>query len=326
MRDEEEQFKLNASATEMEPEPASASEPEAEAEAEADMDTEADMDIERDENDDEEYLENGDDNGGEADLAGFDAYLGPARTEGESHAANFNTAGNQSDNYNAEAADRPRADELNHTYVRVVHTNGIHHLAMVTCLCDGHDNVVLDLVASRLLPASLKRIRTLFTTQLMDYFRLCNLELKASAYQFYQLLRRLTLPVGQAEIINVYHEFRRMSRIWRWIKKLKWAGYGHNKKDPRKPDAGSLANFCPTCPQPTKNLPENWKEDRNRSVYGVALLADGNFKADHVKQKTNNDVWLWDGGGMAPNREQYFTYLANTIEKYTVSCILLRTL
>ena len=103
------------------------------------------------------------------------------------------------------------------------------------------------------------------------------------------------------------------------MKKLKWAGYGHNKKDPRKPDAGSLANFCPTCPQPGKNLPENWKEDRNRSVFGVVLLADGNFKADHVKQKSDNDVWLWDGGGMAPNRDEYYTYLANAIEKYTVS-------
>jgi CxC2 like cysteine cluster associated with KDZ transposases len=274
-----------------------------------------DMENECDEND-EEYLENGDDNGGEADLEGFDAYLGPARTEDETNAANINMDGNMQGD--PEAAERPRSDALNNTYVRIVHTNGIHHLAMVSCHCDGQD-VVLDLVSSRLLPASFKRIRTLFTVQLMDYFRLCNLELKASAYQFYQLIRRLTLPFGQAEIINVYHEFRRMSRIWRWIKKLKWAGYGHNKKDPRKPDAGSLANFCPTCPQPTKNLPENWKEDRNRSVYGVALLADGNFKADHVKQKSNNDVWLWDGGGMAPNRDQYYTYLANAIEKYTVS-------
>ena len=30
---------------------------------------------------------------------------------------------------------RPRVDALNNTYVRVLHTNGIHHLAMVTCLC-----------------------------------------------------------------------------------------------------------------------------------------------------------------------------------------------
>jgi hypothetical protein len=159
---------------------------------------------------------------------------------------------------------RPKADGLNNSYVRVIHTNGIHHIGMVTCSCRGHDNIPLDLVACRLLPASFIRIRTIFTAQLMDYFRLCNLELKASAYQFYQLIRRLTLPMGQSEMINLYHEFRRMSRLWRWMKKLKWAGYGHNKLDPLNPPAGSLSIFCPTCPQPSINLPEDWKLDKNR--------------------------------------------------------------
>ena len=40
------------------------------------------------------------------------------------------------------------ADALNNTYVCIVHTNGIHHLAMVTCHCHREHNVALDLVAS----------------------------------------------------------------------------------------------------------------------------------------------------------------------------------
>jgi hypothetical protein len=159
---------------------------------------------------------------------------------------------------------RPTADGLNNAYVRVLHTNGIHHIGMVTCSCGGRDNIPLDLFASRLLPASFIKIRTIFSAQLMDYFRLCNLELKASAYQFYQLIQRLTLPLGQSEMINLYHEFRRMSRLWRWMKKLKWAGYGHNQQDHSNPPAGSLSIFCPTCPQPNTNLPEDWKLDKNR--------------------------------------------------------------
>jgi CxC2 like cysteine cluster associated with KDZ transposases len=159
---------------------------------------------------------------------------------------------------------RPTSDGLNNSYVHVLHTNGIHHIAMVTCSCQGQDRIPLDLVACRLLPASFIRIRTIFTSQLMDHFCLCNLELKASAYQFYQLIRRLTLPIGQSELVNLYHEFRRMSRLWRWMKKLKWAGYGHNKKDHLNPAAGSLAIFCPTCPQSGLNLPEHWKQDLNR--------------------------------------------------------------
>lgn len=209
----------------------------------------------------------------EANIKGFEPYLGlnnqqVADAEADGHLGpEVQVTGSDADTGdNMEWGDnaKPGADALNNTYVRVVHSNGIHHLAMVSCHCQGADSIPLDLVACRLLPASFVRIRTLFTTSLMDYFRLCNLELKASAYQFYQLIRRMTRVIGHAEIVNLYHEFRRMSRLWRWMKKLKWAGYGHNKQDPLHPSAGSLANFCPTCPQPGINLREDWKSDHNR--------------------------------------------------------------
>jgi len=158
----------------------------------------------------------------------------------------------------------PAGDAFDNSYVRIVHTNGIHHMAMVTCQCRGADQVPLDLVACRLLPASFENIRTLFSAQVLDYFRLCNLELKASAYQFYQLLRRLTMPMAPAEVVDLYNEFRRMSRLWRWMKKLKWAGIGHNGKSAMNVERGELANYCPACPQPGINLPENWKADPNR--------------------------------------------------------------
>jgi len=158
----------------------------------------------------------------------------------------------------------PRADILNNTYVRIVHSNGIHHLAMVSCQCHGSDSLPLDLVACRLMPASFATIRTLFSAQLLNSFRLANLELKASAYQFYQLLRRLTQPMAPAEVVDLYNEFRRMSRLWRWIKKLKWAGHGHNQKGAMNVGRGELANYCPACPQPGVNLPDDWKNDPHR--------------------------------------------------------------
>lgn len=51
------------------------------------------------------------------------------------------------------------------------------------------------------------------------------------------------------------------------------------------------------------------------------LVADGNFKADHVKQKetTDPDVFLADGGGMQPNNAEYFAFLEQAFERYTVS-------
>jgi hypothetical protein len=163
----------------------------------------------------------------------------------------------------ADATTLPIADALNNSYIHVVHMNRIHHLAMVTCHCQGEHRIPLDLVASHLLPTSFTKIQTLFTVQVLDYFWLCNLELKASAYQFYQLIRHVTLPMQPAKVVNLYHELQCMSRLWRWMKRLKWAGYGHNQKDPLSPEPGSLAPFCPACPQVGINIPENGKENVN---------------------------------------------------------------
>ena len=82
----------------------------------------------------------------------------------------------------------PKVDALNNAYVQMVHSNGIHHLAMVSCMCHGSHLLPMDLVACQLVPASFVKICTLFSVQLMDAFNLSNLKLKASAYQFYQLL------------------------------------------------------------------------------------------------------------------------------------------
>ncbi|KAF8814639.1 hypothetical protein BYT27DRAFT_7081535, partial [Phlegmacium glaucopus] len=216
--------------------------------------------------------------------------------------------------------DAPRADALNNVHVRIVHTNGIHYLAMVACKCQGEHILPMDLIAGRLVPASFIRIRTLFSAQVLDYFRLCNLELKASAYQFYQLIRRLTMPMAPSKVLNLYHEFRRMSCLWRWMKKLKWAGYGHNQQDPLNPPRGKTTNFCPACPQPGVNIPDNWRDDGNRSVYKRTFVADGNFKADHIRQKNpDGDVWLCDGSGMMPKRQEYLDFLKSAQEKLTVT-------
>ena len=49
------------------------------------------------------------------------------------------------------------------------------------------------------------------------------------------------------------------------------------------------------------------------------LVANGNFKADHVQQKhMNTDVWLLDGGGMAPEENKYKDFLRMAIERSTV--------
>ena len=49
-------------------------------------------------------------------------------------------------------------------------------------------------------------------------------------------------------------------------------------------------------------------------------MADGNFKADHVRQaNADDDVWLSDGAGMVPNRQKYLDFLKTAMERSTVS-------
>jgi hypothetical protein len=56
-----------------------------------------------------------------------------------------------------------------------------------------------------------------------------------------------------------------------------------------------------------------------RWVYKRIFVADGNFKADHVRQKTSaGDVWLSEGGGTIPKRDEYLLFLDSALERLTV--------
>lgn len=214
----------------------------------------------------------------------------------------------------------PNCDALCNQYIRVVHTNGIHHIALVFCTCQGHENIITDLIYAGWVPTSFVRVRTIFTTAVLDHFRYCNLEMRSSAYQFFQMLRRVTNTLSPSKVVNLYHELRRLSRLWRWMKKLRWAGYAQRVGQPINPKLGELGNYCPACPQVGINLPENWKEDPNRWVYRRVVTADGNFTADHVRQKSAaEDVWLSDGLGMTTKTSDYKTFLQTAQERNTVS-------
>jgi CxC2 like cysteine cluster associated with KDZ transposases len=213
---------------------------------------------------------------------------------------------------------------FDHPYIRVVHINGIHHIACLVCGCHGEENKHADVMAAGLIPTSFTRYRTMFTHKVLDDFRLTNLECKASAYQYFQKIRRLTSPMSLDSVPNLYHELRRLSRLWRWMKKLKWAGLGNKKDSDRNLGdlpAGSLANFCPACPQVNVNMPSNWMDNAEESwVYRRSFVGDGNFKADHVRQRNPaGDIWLSEGGGMMSKRADYEEFLRTAVERSTVS-------
>ena len=56
----------------------------------------------------------------------------------------------------------------------------------------------------------------------------------------------------------------RVSRIWRDLIARINSGFGHDTKTEVQP--GSLAIFCPACPQPGINLSKDWENDEKRCV------------------------------------------------------------
>ena len=56
----------------------------------------------------------------------------------------------------------------------------------------------------------------------------------------------------------------RVSRQWRDILNRKRFGFGHDLD--REPGKGDLALFCPACPQPGINLPDDWKSHSDKYV------------------------------------------------------------
>ena len=97
----------------------------------------------------------------------------------------------------------PKAQQANIKYpiLIIVDISGIHEIPVHYCTCHDiptpHDSQLLDL---GLFPATFKRIRTAFTFQVLDDFRMDNLESKTTAYQYYNKLRRVTNPAFPSSV------------------------------------------------------------------------------------------------------------------------------
>jgi hypothetical protein len=61
-----------------------------------------------------------------------------------------------------------------------------------------------------------------------------------------------------------------VSRQWRDLQVRKRFGFGHDRG--RVPHSGDFTDFCPACPQPGINLPEDWYKQENQSVHLLSLM------------------------------------------------------
>ena len=113
-------------------------------------------------------------------------------------------------------------------------------------------------------------------------------------------------------------------------------GLGH-QSDQVTPEDGSMAIFCPACPQPGINLPPNWKEKYSPYVFTLSptlsydiciysnelirtFIMDGNFSAEHMRYRTTEkDVALSPGMAFMSNLDIYKSHLQNGAEMRQVS-------
>jgi hypothetical protein len=104
-----------------------------------------------------------------------------------------------------------------------------------------------------------------------------------------------------------------MVREWRHLKSLKRAGRGHDFTGVNATSAGECAVLCPACPQPGKNLPEQWKDapDNQRWLYSLFVGIDANFKLKRKKVSSEKaDPSLNQGWSYFVEETTYKEFLA----------------
>lgn len=118
-----------------------------------------------------------------------------------------------------EPEEQLRSDMFGSPFVRLVHTNGIHYICLVTCECNQRTSHI-DMMYAGFMPTTFAQYRTVFSTAVLDDYQLSNLECKSSISQYWQKLCRQTdSSQHPGHMKSLKRELGRLSRLWRWTKK-----------------------------------------------------------------------------------------------------------
>lgn len=154
---------------------------------------------------------------------------------------------------------RCRAPVAGHIAFKVLHTTGIHDVALDYCGCERQIPHHAQLLRQGWYPASHKVPVTCATFRLLEFLHLLSLCLKVSIYDFYRTLERTSVNMGISILKSRIKMLMRMKLQWAHLKMLKRGGRAHadNRVAATKP--GELAVLCPSCPRPGINLLEGWE-------------------------------------------------------------------
>ena len=80
---------------------------------------------------------------------------------------------------------------------------------------------------------------------------------------------------------------------------------------------GAMIHYGNSIQRPLSSIFDLFMFD-NRWVYCQFFIANGNFKADHVRQWSTSDLWLSEGTSMISKWEDYQEFLHTAVEHLTV--------
>ncbi len=145
----------------------------------------------------------------------------------------------------------------------VIDMNGQHQVALNFCDCDhaGAAGTFYEQLLRRdLFPSTTVDPKTVYMFRLLEHYHIQSLQGKMSMYDYYESLERLTDNTGTKVLQDRYKSFMRVVAQWRFLKRLKRAGRGHDPSGVQGTKPGELAVPCPACPHPDINLPPNWED------------------------------------------------------------------
>ncbi|KAH9022866.1 hypothetical protein EDB84DRAFT_1589486 [Lactarius hengduanensis] len=206
---------------------------------------------------------------------------------------------------------RTRTAKLGNPLLTVVNQTGVFDMEVLFCVCPNAGPNDEQLLQAGILPSTFRQIETAFTFSVLDDFLADNLECKTTAQQYYSKLQGITNWMFPDRVPNLYKQLLRASRQWRDLKSRMQSGLGHQQvRD--STDDGSIAIFCPACPQPGINLPNDWKDryHDNPNQLIRTFIMDGNFSAEHMRCRSGDaDLPLSAGMAFMANPNSYKAHL-----------------
>ncbi|KAH9852429.1 hypothetical protein C2E23DRAFT_730568 [Lenzites betulinus] len=180
----------------------------------------------------------------------------------------------------------------------IVHDNGVHSCRLQYCHCPGRPSRLSQLLRADLFPATLERIETAFTCEVLERFHLDFDVSKRSTQDFVRILEQLSSPDDNTgRVKDRYRDFLLAARIYRYLTMVKRAGRRHNIIIPGR-DGTCITVPCLTCPIPDFNLPLDWEDTPEdlRYLYRIIFSADGNYSLQRKsKLADEEDIALTTG-------------------------------